>query len=243
MALLGWWKFDETSGTSFADSSGNGRTLTSSGTVTAGAAAIASAGSQSVDLDGGYIYHAGDTALRSVTTWTVGVWINYDTMVSNAHLLGMEYSGGRINFGLIHNRDNSWGSGKFGIGFYDGNWRECYYNTALSTAVTYFLCGTYDGTTMLFYLDGTQVATSTPGGTNDASTGALFLGRLWDGDSNHQDGRFDEAFVCSGALTAGQISAIYADTNYLASIDAVRPKLPPVPTRRNVTVQQRSRRF
>lgn len=222
MALLGWWKFDETSGTSFADSSGNGRTLTSTGTVTAGSSAIASAGPKAVDLAGGYLYHAGDTDLRSATTWTVGAWVNFDTLVNNAHVLGMEYSGGRINFGLIHNRDNSWGNGKFGIGFYDGNWRECYYNTALSASTTYFLCGTYDGTTMRFYIDGSEVATSTPGGSNAASTGQLFLGRLWDSDNNHQDGRFDEAFVCSDVLTAGQIASIYADTSYLASIYSTR---------------------
>lgn len=222
MSLLAWWKFDETSGSSFADSSGNSRTLTASGTVNANATAISSnsVSGKAVDLAGGALTRTGDSTLRNlVNGWTVGCWINFDSMVSDSHVIGMAFSTS-INFGLMHNRDSAWGSGKFGVGFYDGAWREVYYNTALSTGTTYFLCGTYDGTTLKFYLDGTLVASGTPGGSNVASGGDLLVGRYWVADSDHQDGRLDDGFICSDVLTATQISDIYADANALAAIYA-----------------------
>lgn len=229
MALLGWWKCDETSGSTLADSSGNGRTLTLNGTYTVNTTAISSnsdAGNKCVDFGTGYASLAGDTTLRAVTTWTIGAWINWDTLVANCMVMGMARPGtAKINFGLFHNADAMWGVGRFGVAFYDNvAFRTCHYSTALSTGTTYFLAGSYDGTTMKFYVDGALVNTTTPGGTNGASDNSFLVGRFWGADSSRQDGRTDDVFITNTALSDADIAALYAD---MADLPTLGPQ-PPV---------------
>ena len=231
--LVAWWKCDETAGTTLADSTGNGRTLTVSGTATLGATAISNntvGTNASIDLvTAARCVYAGDATLRGLTQWTLGAWVNMDTWVNDSFFVGSQFSGGRINFGLIHNRDSTWGNAKFGAGFYDGAWREVYYNTALTASTTYFLAATYDGTTVTLYVDGTSVNSGTPGGTNGASSGATYVGRYWVADSNHLDGRLDDIVIFDGALSAGDIASLYADMDYASGFIVAPPVPPKVP--------------
>lgn len=222
--VLGWWKCDETGGTTLADSSGNGRTITLNSSYSVNATGISSnsAGSnKAVDLTSGYGERSGDSTLQNLTTgWTIGAWVNIDTFVDSNLVIGMGYDGSNVNFGLIHNRDGAHGTGKFSVGFYNGAWHEAVYGTALSTGVTYFLAGTFDGTTLRFYLNGALVSSDTPGSSPSATSGSsLYLGHKWEpSDTNYQDGRTDDAFVIDGVLSGDQIASLYSDMNYLASL-------------------------
>lgn len=81
--------------------------------------------------------------------------------------------------------------------------------SAMSTGTWYFLCGTYDGTTMTLYLNGASVGTSTAA-SGAMSTGAfsLYLG------NNNLSGEFnahyvDELGIWSRALSSTEISQLY----------------------------------
>ena len=221
ISVLGWWKLDETSGTSYLDSSGNGKTLTATGSVTPNQTAISSdpsGSNKAVDFSGGYLSRSGDSDFQLlVNSWSVGAWINWDSFTDDTYVIGMQYSGFNNNFGIVHNRDSSWGTGKFGVAFYNAAWREAYYNVALTAGVTYFLCGTWDGTNLRFYVNGVLQATNTPSVAPNTSTGSLYVGRYWGGATNPVDGRIDDLFVTSGALGGAEIAAIYADANALSS--------------------------
>lgn len=236
-SLLGWWKCDETAGTTLADSSGHARTVNLNSSYSVGVAGIStnSVGTnKAVDFTSGYGSRAGDTTLRNLTNWTLGAWINLDTFAagnSNA-VVGMTRTGSaKLNFAMGHNLDNLWGSGQFGCGFYDNTaWRTAHWSTPLSTGTTYFLAASYDGTTMKFYVDGSLKSTTTPGGTNGASDGSLILGRYWGSDTAYLDGRLDDVVIFDGALSDGDVSALFADMNYAASF-VPRPPIRPIAVR------------
>ena len=77
--LIGWYKFDQTSGTTAADSSGYG----SNGTVINGATWTTGNRGNAVDLDGTNDYSALPAGVvSSANTATLSAWVNLDTVTN-----------------------------------------------------------------------------------------------------------------------------------------------------------------
>ncbi|HZV73099.1 MAG TPA: LamG-like jellyroll fold domain-containing protein, partial [Conexibacter sp.] len=73
---------------------------------------------------------------------------------------------------------------------------------------TYYVVGTYDGTTQQLYVNGRQVASAALSGAADATIGGVRIGS-WDGTQQFFAGTIDDTSVYAKALSAAQVAAHY----------------------------------
>lgn len=169
--LVAWWKFDEGTGTSAADSTGNGHTGTLNGsagwtTGRIGANAVAYSG-------GGTSF----SAITTGTTFTYAAWI-FPTS-----------SGGFQNLFTEGGAQGLWfGEGAFIIYYFGG---EHFNTTPITLNVWHHIAVVNNGGNVTFYVDGVAdgTITSAPSfnangmGADGGSSGEAFAG-------NHDDVRF-----------------------------------------------------
>lgn len=203
---VGWWKLDETSGTSFADSTyeGNAATSSNSPTFTSGVY------SGALTFNGSNQYlSASDAALPSGSSArTIEAWFKTTTVLTNSTYVGILGYGTNSNNEAIFfelGDGGTWGNGTdFGISQYgnaigasnytvnDGNW--------------HFGVATFDGTTWRIYVDGLLRASSVLT-TNTVNTGTMTIGK--DTLNNYWNGSIDDVRVYSRALADYEIYAQY----------------------------------
>jgi hypothetical protein len=75
-----------------------------------------------------------------------------------------------------------------------------------------FLVGTYDGSTIRMYVNGTEVASAVVTHPLLAGTGTLAIGREWAAEDRDFDGLIAEPAIFNRALSAGEIQAQYQST-------------------------------
>jgi hypothetical protein len=206
VGLVGLWHFDEGSGTTANDSSGNGNTGTLTNMDTATCWVDGNFG-KALNFDGvnDYVSVDDSTSLSSIEnggTWELwikpnsdlraGKWIGFlDTAPS---LVGAVQSivdpSNRLRAGF---------GGVFGAMWsIDADW----------TGEWHHIAGTWNqevNPTVTLYVDGVQKAQATP--TVTVRVDLLDIGRLNNG--NNFDGIIDEVRIWDGALTAEQIEASY----------------------------------
>jgi len=203
----GLWHFENPS--PLADSSGNGNTATNNG-ATQVAGKVGSNAYQFGASD--YInFGAASTFLTSSSSFTFSLWVKAD-----AAWLPSQYDtvfGFGDNFdwftglGLFFTGTNS-GAGDSILRFWIGAYNTTYIEFDLPDKTDWnHLCFTFDGSTVLVFLNGTQVGTT---GYSSALTGLtedLMLNRI----GTHGEGEFsaDEFAVWSRQLSAAEIDQIY----------------------------------
>jgi hypothetical protein len=199
--LVGAWGFDETTGTTAADSSGQNNP----GTIT-GATHVAGGkfgGALSFNGTSNWVTVADANSLDLTTGMTLEAWVQPTALGSlwrcvimkeqPSNLIYALYAGdstGRPAMDVFTTAD---------IGFSGP--------TALGLNTWIHLAATYDGTTQRLYVNGVQVATKATTGAIKTSTGALRIG----GDASWSNewfaGLIDEVRVYNKALTAAEIQA------------------------------------
>ena len=180
------WGFNEGSGTTLGDSSGNGRT----GTVT-GATWTPGRYGQALNFDGNDFVSLGDLDLGG--SFTVIAWIQTRSLFSNGCsslvMKPLDY-GFEICFGQLFS------------GVASGtNW-SAYISRPLTSGdlnVWRHVAMTYDGTTLRLYFDGSPVASAA--GAHTSNNTALLFGR-WTPASEFWNGLIDEVRIYSRALTS-----------------------------------------
>jgi hypothetical protein len=187
--LVGAWGFNEGTGTTLGDSSGNGRT----GTIT-GATWTTGRFGQALNFTGSALVDLGDLDLTG--PFTVMAWMQTrslytgtcGSLVMKARDYGFELCSGQL-------------AAKIASG------------TAWSAAVTQPLTSadlnvwkhvalTYDGTTLRFYLGGVLI--NTAAGAHTTNNNPLLLGR-WTPDSEYWNGLIDEMRIYNRALTQAEV--------------------------------------
>jgi len=221
--LVGWWKLDDGSGASAADSSGNGNTLTpADGTPTytasgkiGGAFTFSAASTQDEST-------SSETTLKLTGSWTASTWFKLASAPASGKayaLLEKDDNFSDANYGLYV--DNASGNYGTGVGWavsykpQSGTVYTTKYVTALTTGTWYLLTGVYDGTNLTLYLNGIQASASIPGGANNPAPGAgqgFFLGRDQTGTGEYLNGTLDDARVYNRALSASEIWDLYLAT-------------------------------
>jgi Concanavalin A-like lectin/glucanases superfamily len=226
--LVGWWKFDEGSGTSAADSSGNTNTgtLTNGPTWTTGkiggAVTLANASNNYVDVANpanfafertqpfslaAWIYHTdntteGDIFAKILNTST---WQGYDLMMPSSGTGGCSGSctANCLQFDLNNN--------------YSGN-NACIRvdNSAATLNAWHHVAATYDGSStaagMTIYVDGVA---QTPTSSQSALTASILdtadlkIGTDVPGNGDSFTGTIDDARVWNRALSASEVLALY----------------------------------
>jgi signal peptidase I len=232
-----YWKLDETTGTSAADTSGNGRT----GTYNPNAAAFTRgiAGALTTDTPNRAVTLNGTTACINTTSTTTMnapaqitevVWFK-TTTTNGGKLLGFEMpqvgvampgSGGTYDRHLYMD-----GAGKVWFGVYNGGYFTISSPTALNNGAWHMAVATMGVGGMALWIDGVQVATNanTAGETTTgwfrAGCGNLGgWGGSWTGANNPTTstspvqnrpfaGSVDEISIWQSVLTNAQISTLW----------------------------------
>ncbi len=211
--LVGYWNFNEGSGTSALDSSGNNNTGTFTGSATWNATGKTGA---AVSLNGsGYVNFGNSQTLRNPAI-TVSAWIN-PTKSTNGNTSVLSMDTGSTKAYQITWKD----SGSSGFGAYTNIKNTSSTITAFSsqtlTANTWHLVtATYDNTSgvLSIYFDGVlSTTTQGSGGVSYPTFGSrsLILGMPAASVSTGFKGLVDEVRVYNRALSAQEVSDIYND--------------------------------
>jgi cysteine-rich repeat protein len=223
-SLEGYWKLDETSGTSAADSSENSHTGTLQNTddtnwSTSTSTALGFANTRSLSLNGStqYVSVAASSALQITGDVTVSLWINYDTLSSAAsgnvllsHGIAGEDASDNLMYQVSVKDDKTlrmqWENGA-GTDITEessttatltaSSWHHiAFTRSSADKEVKFYASGVLLGTAQSFSLD--------PSG---GGSGSLFIGRSADG-TNYFDGKLDDIRIYTSVLTGSQILAL-----------------------------------
>ena len=214
-SLAGWWKLNEGAETLALDSSGigNNGTLTNGPTYTTG-----KFNENCIDFDGSNDYvdiddfiDLGDASnFFGKSAWTVSLWVNGDTNPSSASNERVILMGNTTcNFDWKHTNSNfvqSWSVYKDG-----GPWYIAKYSTNLVADTWYHITGTFDGTNLKAYLNGSLETITNVGGTLSDPNTELHIGsKTSDGYFN---GQISDVRIYNVALNATEIKNIYESSS------------------------------
>ena len=167
--LVAAYAFDEGSGSTVSDASGNGNTGTISGATWSSAGKYGSA--LSFNGSSGRVTIPNASSLQLSSGMTLEAWVN-PAAVSSTWRDVIEK--GNDNYFLMATSDHSSAPG--GGGIIGGSYGQVFTTSPLPTNTWSFLALTYDGATERLYLNGTQVASLARTGAITSSTNALTLG-------------------------------------------------------------------
>ena len=198
--LVAAYGFNAGTGSTITDSSGNANT----GTLTGGSWSTAGKFGRAVSFNGtsAWVTVAGSSSLNLTTGMTLEAWVNPASATGWRSVLMKERSGG-MSYGL-YGFDNSakppavYGRVSSDVGAAG--------TAALPLNTWSHLAGSYDGTTLRMYVNGTLVGSKALSGSLVTSTGALRIGgnSVW---GEYFSGLVDEVRVYNRALSAAEIQS------------------------------------
>jgi len=214
--LVGWWKFDEGSGTTAADSSGSGNTgtLTNGPTWTTG-----KVGSGALSFDGTNDYVSAPSNIIGTGAMTLTAWIYAKSYGSNGYARIID--NGAASLFLV-----DWDSKLAFQGYWSSptivsNSGSIPLNQWLFVALT-----RTSSNTASFYING--ALSGTPG--QDAGTANAGSNTIIGGSSIMFDGLIDEVRVYNRALSASEITELYNYTGGGTPTPTPTPSGTPTPT-------------
>ena len=213
--------FDEGSGTTVTDASGNGN----NGTITNATWAASGKYGKALQFNGtsALVTIPDAASLHLSSGMTLEAWVNPSTV--NANWRDVIYKG-NDNYYLEATSTNASRPDAGMIA--GGSYADAFGTAALPANTWSYLTETYDGSTLRLYVNGTQVASTAHTGSIATSTNPLQIG----GDSLYGQyfaGLIDEVRVYNTALTATQIQTDQA-TASPPGPDTTPPTQPGTPT-------------
>ena len=203
--LIGYWNFDEASGTIAHDTSGSG----CNGTITAPTWTTGKING-ALSFNGGSSYVV-TPAVSLGITFSISAWVNpaasaetgyariVETQYTTGLYLGTNASGTKYKFIVNSGRGSAGGCGGAAYGCAEGG---------SVTGGWHLLTATYNGASAILYVDGVEVATDTF--TATASTNLpLYVGRYFQGGYGW-NGAADDLRLYNRALTAAEVTGIAA---------------------------------
>jgi len=204
--LVGWWKFDEGTGITAADSSGNNNT----GTLANGPLWVTSQAGHgyalSFDGSNDYVDIQDSASLRMTNAFTLAAWVKIPSTgySSRNAIIDKHYQEYELNLDssgtvfLIYKGDGGtyggYESHSYNYDFRDNNWHH--------------ICFTIDGTSSVYYIDGASVHTYTwPHAGTQYSTNSLNIARRPDG-SCYTKGLIDDVVVYNRALNLTEVQLL-----------------------------------
>ncbi len=198
--LVGLYNFEEASGSTVVDTSGKGNT----GTISGATRSTQGRFGKALSFDGvnDWVTINDSASLDLTTGMTLEAWV-YPTvnMTDWSTALVKENPSHGLAYGLYANSDTSRPAGSIYIGgdknLLGGPWLLA--NTWVHLATT------YNGSTQLLYVNGTEVASRAQSGSIEVSNGALRIGgnSFW---GEFFQGRIDDVRVYNRALSATQVN-------------------------------------
>jgi eukaryotic-like serine/threonine-protein kinase len=202
---VGYWRFDERSGTSAADSSGNGNSVTHNSGVTSGASGQVE---RSVDYRGNGGASIVNRAPVLSSAFSFEAWVSIDSLMNgNAFDLVAERSGWNA-VGLMVQPVN--GRVTFGASMYNDNNSYFFAPTTYPLGGWYHLVFTYSASDGgKFFVNGTHVYSLKVTGNNTLQTALTFGGTDGPWGPTWMDGRLDEVAIYNSVLSPDDVVAHY----------------------------------
>ncbi len=199
--LVGYWKFDEGSGTSAADSSGNGNagTLTNGPTWTSGKVG----GALSFDGADDFVVMSGSPSLFNLQNLSIDAWVYSSNFSQYGHIfedgtVNSQYSfffeGSSIVF-----RTNA------------GSFHSSYVGVPANSA-WHHMVATYDGSTKKIFLDGALVLSDAYSSALTTGGASQYIGVYGGGGGYFFNGKIDNVRVYNRALSTAEVTALYNAT-------------------------------
>jgi hypothetical protein len=206
MGLLAYYPFDETSGTTSADASGNGYTASLLG----GATFAAGLRGNAVTLSGTSQYVSLPTGiLSSTTSFSIAAWVKLTSAPMWCRIF--DFGAGTNDYMFL--TANSGSTTRFAITTGGGGQEQQVNATpTLPTGTWEHVAITLSGTTATLYVQGAQVAqntnvTLTP--TSLGNTTQNWLGRSEYGADPYLTGQIDNFRIYSRALSASEVQTLH----------------------------------
>jgi hypothetical protein len=204
--LVAFYKFDETSGTSAADSSGNGYT----GTLLGGATFSSGLQNNAVTLSGRNEYVSLPRGIVSgLTSFSMCTWVNLSAVTTWSRIF--DFGTGTTAYMFL--TPNSGAGVRFSVTT-GGPAQEQQMNAAtLATGSWQQVAVTLAANTGTLYVNGVQVAQNTSMTLNPASLGTTtqnWLGRSEFAGDPYLNGQIDNLRVYDRALSAAEVQSLYA---------------------------------
>lgn len=205
LSPIAYYRHGEPSGTTMTDSSGNSRNGTYTSAAGLGAASLLVGDSDTAYSAALARYGSvADAAWMDVANISISTIIKLTTVGTNRGIAS-RFEGSPSWLTWINV------SGQIAVRFYNATTSvDLAWTTAPSTATTYHIVATYDGTTARLYVNGTQRASSTAiSGNLRTSTATLAVGSYISGGPFIMDGVIDETAIFDYALTSGNVTTLY----------------------------------
>jgi len=201
---VGYYRLNESSGSTFADSSGNSRNLTlASGSPTYGVTGATTDGDKAITCSGATTVINGQTTpfVPGSTDFTLECWVKSTTV------------GTKVAVGKV---DSLFAGDSYWIGFSSGNITFAANSVLVSASGGndgnwHHVVGTKTASTVTLYVDGASVATGGAAGSC-SPTGNFTIGRFGDGTTSgfEYPDSVDEVAFYTSALSSGRVSAHYS---------------------------------
>ncbi len=202
--LIGWWKLDETEGTTASDSSGNGHDATLHGDPKWQPSGGKVGGALQFDGDDDYADTGYDDSL---STWTVAAWVKSPAAPTSAGPSGPVHREKNFQINWNHELDQFRGAAGVSLGV---KWHAASFGS-LQADTWYHLAATFDGKSLKAYTNGTLV-TNNPdaSGVPDIEPETLKLGRHAR-DNNCFAGTIDDVRLYNFGLDEAQIQQLFRE--------------------------------
>jgi glucose/arabinose dehydrogenase len=198
--LVAAYNFDQGAGTTLTDVSGHAHPGTLSGATWS--ASGRNGGALSFDGTNDFVSVADHSELDLTNAMTLEAWVNPSALGSTWRTVLFKEQAAHMTYALYANTS----TGRPAAQAYVGGQRDARGTAALATGAWTHLAGTYDGTTLRLYVNGSQAATFATSGSMTVSTGPLKLGgnAIW---GEWFAGRIDDVRVYNRALSASEIQS------------------------------------
>jgi hypothetical protein len=164
------------------------------------------------DFDGNDDYIEMETGiLEGLSEFSVMAWVNLDTIGSGSVESRIFASDNSNVFHLLEDADND----RYMFEFNDGGTWHTANGGSPSTDVWTFLAATYDSSDLRFYVDGTEVYSSSVSATTNSPTEKAYIGCGNDGggpstnSARYLDGRVTEVRTWHAGLSASDVRTLY----------------------------------
>lgn len=211
MALLLHWKFDEISGTTAADSSGNGY----DGTLVGLNFSTDSVTGPGGTLNGALQFTSADTVHDTIptgqTAFTVAFWVKHnDSTFLTTEKFVFSFCNHNTNTSISYEHNQTWvgGGGGWAIRF-DRVWYS-QGGAGWDPGIWHHIAITYDGTNLRVYRDAVLIYTSgTVAGKTISGNGLVTVGSRSNTGTDTYPGKIDDFRIYNHVLTLSDIEDLY----------------------------------
>jgi len=200
--LVAAYNFDELSGPTVLDASGNNN----NGTITGAARTITAKYGQALSFTGSHYVTIPDAPSLDLTnSMTIEAWVR-PTSLSSWRTIILKENGSEMAYGLYASGGSNRPSGWVRINPTTGDSQSVYSSSALTTNTWNHIATTYDGTSLKIYKNGILVGTRNQTGNMYVSGNPLRIGGnlIW---GEYFRGQIDDVRVYNRALTQTEIQS------------------------------------